>query len=417
MSVKFSAEEVPQVSSEISDELQQRYTNWKKNTKLLYDYLNTNSTKWPSLTCQFMPDLEVPTDKHRLLLSSFTSSQLPEDEAVYISELSTMRHVPWSSLNNFDMDEMEFKVDNQAKLPNKNLVETVRIQFPSGDCNRACYMPQNPDIIGAIASTGAVNIFDRTKHGTNRPKLLGSAASYEIQLNEPESLGDADSAEALSLAWNWQKAGIIASSYSNGLIKVWDITRYQKSQPTISNPELRILQDKAGTNDVSWMVHHSSILAACGESNTIGLLDTRAPDAFKPTKASPHTGGINALQFNYANDMLLCAADSNGGIALWDCRAFSKPLSVFNHGDSVSALQWNPNLPTIVATAGQGDGLIKIWDTSREPEDSLLFVHGGHMLGVNDIAWNYHDPWLMCSVANDNSVHVWKPAANLVQAK
>lgn len=89
--------------------------------------------------------------------------------------------------------------------------------------------------------------------------------------------------------------------------------------------------------------------------------------------------------------------------------------------DPISAIQWNPQIPQILATADQQSGLVKIWDASGEQEDSnaennmLLFVHGGHMLGVNDISWSQHDPWTMCSVSNDNSIHIWKPAANLVE--
>ena len=87
------------------------------------------------------------------------------------------------------------------------------------------------------------------------------------------------------------------------------------------------------------------------------------------------------------------------------------PIATMEHGTSVSTLEWSPNFDTVLATAGQEDGFVKLLDTSCE---ETIFTHGGHMLGVNDISWDAHDPWLMCSVANDNSVHIWKPAGNLV---
>ncbi|AMD20810.1 HDR068Wp [Eremothecium sinecaudum] len=413
MSTELASVNVPIISDDIPEELQTRYTYWKKNTKLLYDYLNTNTTKWPSLTCQFMPDLDTASDKHRLLLSSFTSSQLVDDEAVLISEVSTMKHIPWSSLSNFDMDEMEFKIDNQTKLPNKNLVETVRIQFPGGDCNRARYMPHNPDVIGTISSNGSVYILDRTKHGSNRPSLLGKTGKFEIELLNLEA--SQETGEALSIAWNWQKAGTLATSYANGDINIWDITEFQKDQPIMTHPTLSTRLDEGGTNEVSWMVHHTSILAAAGEGNTLGILDTRASSSFTPTKVNHHEG-INTVQFNYDNDMLLGSADSQGTIHLWDMRDLTCPLKTFYHGDSVSTIQWNSKIPSIIASAGQNEGLVKIWDTVKQ-DPELLFVHGGHLSGVNDISWNLHDPWVICSVANDNSTHIWKPASNIVGHK
>ncbi|AET40898.1 Msi1p Ecym_7042 [Eremothecium cymbalariae DBVPG len=409
MSTDLLIETAPSFSSSIPEPLQQRYTNWKKNTRLLYEYLNTNSTKWPSLTCQFMPDMDIASDKHRILLSSFTSAQLPEDEAIYISEISTMKHIAWSSLNNFHMEEMEFKVDNQVKL-SKNLTETIKIQFPEGDCNRARYMPQNPDVIASASSLGSVYIFDRTKHGSNRPKILGNTFKYDMELKEVES---GCNYEASSLAWNYQRSGILAASYSDGDVKIWDITKYNKAQPQLTVPDLRWQVDKEGANEVSWMVHHSSILAVCGEGNGLTILDTRTPTTFSTKRHSCHTGGINAVQFNYDNDFLLCSADSEGTLNICDIRQLEHPVKTWSHLDAVSTIQWNPKFPTVIASAGQNDGLVKIWDLAQE-DDPLVFIHGGHMLGVNDIAWNHHDPWVMCSVSNDNSVHIWKPAANIV---
>ncbi|SCU94943.1 LANO_0E08746g1_1 [Lachancea nothofagi CBS 11611] len=401
------------------DELrQQRYTRWKKNSKLHYDYLNTNSTKWPSLTCQIFPDLDLAGDVHRILLSSFTSSQLPEDESLYVGKLSSMKHLDWSSLNNFDADEMEFKIDNSVKLPPKNIVEDLRIKFPAGDCNRARYCPSNPDVIGAASSNGSVYIFDKTKHGTARQKLIsgsGTDADYQIHCQLTTSV-DASSNEAVSLAWNWQQQNLLATSYSRGQVCVWDLEKFQKASPTLLETRFKTSVDPEGANDVSWMINHDSLLACCGESNTISVLDIRTGQV--PTQHSQtnehHTSGVNACQFSYQNDMLLCSADSDGRVNLWDIRDFTQPVKSWNHGGPVSTLQWNPHFATVVATAGQEDGLVKLWDLAQPEEHQLIFTHGGHMLGVNDISWDHHDAWMMCSVANDNSIQLWRPSSNLV---
>lgn len=404
----------------IPDDIQQRYSNWKKNTKLLYDYLNTNATKWPSLTCQFFPDLDTSTDLHRILFSSFTSSQLPEDESIYISSISTLKHLSWSSLNNFDMDEMEFKPDNSTKFPPKNLTNDIVIRFPNGDCNRARYLPQNPDVISAASSDGSIYIFDRTKHGTTSISQSTNLKPYEIQLltSSPQNKGketvNVDSNnEAVSLAWNLQREGILASCYSQGQVKVWDVSQYTRSSPTIDTPLFSIDDfDPQGSNDVSWMPFHDSLFAACGESNILAVYDLRTSKQIAKTRQKLHSGGINSCKFNSHNELLLASADGDGKMQMWDIRKLDdEPIQSIDHGSSISTIEWNPNLETIIATAGQNDGLVKLWDASS---GDLIFVHGGHMLGVNDIGWNSHDPWLMCSVSNDNSIHLWKPAQHLV---
>lgn len=405
-------------SSAIPEDRQQRYTHWKKNCKLLYEYLNTNNTKWPSLTCQLFPDLDLAGDEHRILLSSFTSSQLPEDEAIYVARLSSMKHIPWSSLNNFDTDEMEFKMDNSLKLPPKNIVEDLRIKFPAGDCNKARYCPSNPDLISSASSNGSVYVFDRTKHGSARQKLIsGGDPDHQIHCQLSTSLEERQN-EALNLAWNWQQQGLLATCYSGGEVCVWDLAKYDKASPTLIDPHSSLLADPQGSNDISWMVNHDSLLAYCGEGNALGVLDTRITKQPPQSFSNPHhSNGVNACQFNYYKDLLLCSADSAGRINLWDIRDFSSPIRSLDHHGSVSALQWNPHHPTILATAGQDDGLVKIWDLSQPVDQELKFTHGGHMLGVNDISWDPNDPWMMCSVSNDNSIQLWKPSQNLMTPK
>lgn len=397
----------------ISEERQQLYSNWKKNTKLLYDYLNTNTAKWPSLTCEFFPDLDTTTDSHRLLLSSFTSSQLPEDECIYISRISTLKHLNWSSLNNFDMDEMEFKPENSTKLPPKNLVNDISIRIPNGDCNRARYLPQNPDVISAASSDGSIYLFDRTKHGSTISRSATSRP-YEIRLAVPSQVIQVDSAnEVTSIDWNKRKEGTLASCFSRGQLLVWDVSQYVHSDPTIQTPTCSFSEtDPKGTNDIAWMPSHDSLLAACGESNELALYDTRSKSQVSKTKNILHTQGINSCDFNPHNDYLLASADTAGTVNMWDTRKLgAEPVQAVSHGSSISTVKWNPSIPTIIAVAGQEDGLVKLWDASN---GRLIFTHGGHMLGVNDIAWNAHDPWLMCSVSNDNSIHLWRPSSTFV---
>lgn len=405
--------EVQDNTNNLPTEVKTRYSNWKKNTKLLYSYLNTNTNKWPSLTCQFFPDVDEGTDTHRLLLSMFTSPYFKEQECVYISKISALSHLSLSSLNNFDIDEMEFKPDTHLKLPKKNLQLDLFIEFPrdGGDCNKARYMPQNPDLIACGSSNGSIYLFDRTKRFSTK-LTTANFKQYECKLIEKGQ----ELAECLSLSWNIQKEALLASSLSNGTINLWDIQKFDAQNKEMNDPFWSLKNfDNDGCNDISWMSNHDSIFAVGTENNKLGVFDIREnkKDPIRSIQENIHQGGINSCKFNYMNSMLLGSGDSEGNINLWDLRSFDKePISTLKHGNSISAIEWNPHLPEILMSADQADGLVKIWDCSIGKE---LFVHGGHMLGVNDVAWDWHDPWLVCSVANDNSIHIWKPAKHLVE--
>lgn len=51
-----------------------------------------------------------------------------------------------------------------------------------------------------------------------------------------------------------------------------------------------------------------------------------------------------------------------------------------------------------------------------EAEDGppeLLFSHGGHKAKISDFSWNKNQPWVISSVAEDNTVQVWQMAESI----
>lgn len=47
---------------EVPSDVTKNYWLWKKNTPFLYDMLITHGLDWPSLTCQWFPDVEQYVD-------------------------------------------------------------------------------------------------------------------------------------------------------------------------------------------------------------------------------------------------------------------------------------------------------------------------------------------------------------------
>ncbi|PIO64275.1 WD domain, G-beta repeat protein [Teladorsagia circumcincta] len=111
-------------------------------------------------------------------------------------------------------------------------------------------------------------------------------------------------------------------------------------------------------------------------------------------------------------------------VALWDLRNMKLKLHSFeSHKDEIFQVQWSPHNETILASSGT-DRRLHVWDLSKigeeqNPEDAedgppeLLFIHGGHTAKISDFSWNPNEPWVVCSVSEDNIMQVWQMADNI----
>ncbi|CAG9111656.1 unnamed protein product [Plutella xylostella] len=100
-------------------------------------------------------------------------------------------------------------------------------------------------------------------------------------------------------------------------------------------------------------------------------------------------------------------------VALWDLRNLKLKLHSFeSHKDEIFQVQWSPHNETILASSGT-DRRLHVWDLSKIGEEQsaedaedgppeLLFIHGGHTAKISDFSWNPNEPWVICSVSEDN---------------
>ena len=148
--------------------------------------------------------------------------------------------------------------------------------------------------------------------------------------------------------------------------------------------------------------------------------------SFGRIQIEAHSGEVNCLSYNPVNEHLLVSGSSDRTLALWDLRNTSSKLHSFEaHLDQVTGVEWAPFSETVLASSS-ADRRVNVWDVTRigaeqEPEDAedgppeLLFVHGGHTDKVVDLAWNPNEPWVVASVADDNTLQVWQIADSILQ--
>uniref|UniRef100_A0A8C3CV10 Histone-binding protein RBBP4-like N-terminal domain-containing protein n=1 Tax=Cairina moschata TaxID=8855 RepID=A0A8C3CV10_CAIMO len=350
--------------------INEEYKIWKKNTPFLYDLVMTHALEWPSLTAQWLPDVTRPEGKdfsiHRLVLGTHTSDeqnhlviasvQLPNDDAQF-------------DASHYDSEKGEF--GGFGSVSGKIEIE-IKINH-EGEVNRARYMPQNPCIIATKTPSSDVLVFDYTKH-PSKGRRQESAVPKEGKVVDAKTI---------------------------------------------------FTGHTAVVEDVSWHLLHESLFGSVADDQKLMIWDTRSNNTSKPSHSvDAHTAEVNCLSFNPYSEFILATGSADKTVALWDLRNLKLKLHSFeSHKDEIFQVQWSPHNETILASSGT-DRRLNVWDLSKigeeqSPEDAedgppeLLFIHGGHTAKISDFSWNPNEPWVICSVSEDNIMQVWQMAENI----
>uniref|UniRef100_A0A2K5NPS0 Uncharacterized protein n=1 Tax=Cercocebus atys TaxID=9531 RepID=A0A2K5NPS0_CERAT len=165
--------------------------------------------------------------------------------------------------------------------------------------------------------------------------------------------------------------------------------------------------------DVSWHLLHKSLFGSVADDQKLMIWDTRSNTTSKPS----HSVEADTAEF-------LLATGSTKNVDLWDLRNLKLKLHSFeSHKDKIFQVQWSTHNESILASSGTNCRL-NVWDLSKtgekqSPEDEedgpleLLFIHGGHTAKIPDFSWNPNEPWVICSVTEDNTMQVWQMAENI----
>uniref|UniRef100_A0A8C8HER1 Histone-binding protein RBBP4-like N-terminal domain-containing protein n=1 Tax=Oncorhynchus tshawytscha TaxID=74940 RepID=A0A8C8HER1_ONCTS len=393
--------------------INEEYKIWKKNTPFLYDLVMTHALEWPSLTVQWLPDVNRPDGKdyavHRLVLGTHTSDeqnhlviasvQVPNDDAQFdASHYDSEKGAEFGGFGSVSGKiEIEIKINHE------------------GEVNRARYMPQNPCIIATKTPTSDVLVFDYTKH-PSKPDPSGEC-SPDLRLRGHQK-------EGYGLSWNPNLSGNLLSASDDHTICLWDIGAGPK-EGKIVDAKTIFTGHTAVVEDVSWHLLHESLFGSVADDQKLMIWDTRSNNTSKPSHAvDAHTAEVNCLSFNPYSEFILATGSADKTVALWDLRNLKLKLHSFeSHKDEIFQVQWSPHNETILASSGT-DRRLNVWDLSKIGEEQsaedaedgppeLLFIHGGHTAKISDFTWNPNEPWVICSVSEDNIMQVWQMAENI----
>ncbi|KAL1916012.1 uncharacterized protein VTP21DRAFT_6016 [Calcarisporiella thermophila] len=401
-------------AGEEENQVVEEYKIWKKNSPFLYDLVVSHALEWPSLTCEWLPDVERPEGKdytvQRLILGTHTSGTPEPPNYLKIAHVHLPDQNKGLETRKYDEDRGEIGGYGGAECR----ISIYQSIPHDGEVNRARYMPQNPNLIATKTKTGDVYVFDITKH----------PLQPTTNTCQPQVVLRGQTREGYGLSWHPMERGMVLSASEDTTICQWDIKGYSRESRALD--PIRTYRGHSNiVEDVSWHPLHDNLFASCGDDQLLLIWDTRLQSSDKAAHGThAHKDFVNSVAFNPACEYLLATGAADATVALWDIRNLKLKLHSFEeHKSEILQLQWSPHHETILASAS-ADRRVHVWDLSRigeeqTPEDmedgapELLFVHGGHTNRVPDISWSRTEPWLMASVAEDNILQVWQMAGNI----
>lgn len=348
--------------------INEEYKIWKKNSVFLYDIMYSRALEWPTLTTQWLPDVQdvpgKPMRTHRLLLGTHTSQQQPD--YLMIANFDLPKPPP-ATLADYNPSTEELGGYGASKEPIKfNVVQ--KIQHP-GEVNKARYQPQNPEIIATWANDKNVYVWDRTKH-PSEPK------AGEIK---PQATLKGHTEEGFALEWNPHVEGQLLSGSGDNTVNLWDLERDFSIDTKIVSPARTYRHHESTVNDVEYHpTFGKNLFGSVSDDLTFQLVDMRSKDLTRPAmvKNNAHTDAINSLAFHPTLDKLIATGSADRTIGIFDLRFLDhgKIHSLEGHKDIITKVEWHPDDNAILASSSD-DRRVIFWDLSRAgmeqtPEDA-----------------------------------------------
>jgi histone-binding protein RBBP4 len=292
-------------------------------------------------------------------------------------------------------------------IPKVEIIQKIHVD---GEVNRARCMFQNPSVVAAKTSGREVYVFDCSKHSMKEEE---GSCDPDLRLRGHDK-------EGYGLSWSQSKEGYLLSGSNDCKICLWDVS----SMPQDKVVEAMHVYEAHGSvvEDVAWHLKNENLFGSVGDDCYLMIWDLRTNTAQHSVQA--HEKEVNYVSFNPYNEWILATASSDATVGLFDIRKLASPLHVLSsHTEEVFQVEWDPNHETVLASSA-GDRRLMVWDLNRigdeqlegEAEDGppeLLFSHGGHKAKISDFSWNKNEPWVISSVAEDNSLQIWQMADSI----
>ncbi|XP_062344034.1 LOW QUALITY PROTEIN: histone-binding protein RBBP7 [Cinclus cinclus] len=360
--------------------------------------------EWPSLTVQWLPDVTRPEGKnyalHRLILGTHTSDG---QNHLAVARVQVPSNDQFDALQS-DNEKGEF--GGFGSVTGKTEME-IKINH-EGEVNHARYMPQNPCIIVTKTPSADVRVFDYTKHPSKTDPSGECDPDLRLKGHQKEGYG---------LSWNSNLSGHLLSASDDHMVCLWDVSAGPK-EGKIVDAKAIFTGHSAVVEDVAWHLLHESLFGSMADVQKLIVWDTGSNPMSKPSHSvDAYTAEVNCLSFSPYSEFILAAGSADKMVALWDLRNIKLKLHSFeSHKDEIFQVHWSHNETILASYNLLSYSKIGEEQSAEDAEDrppELLFIHRGYTAKISDFSWNPNEPWVICSVSEDNIMQIWQVAENI----
>lgn len=232
-----------------------------------------------------------------------------------------------------------------------------------------------------VATTGETKPVTSTSGGSSKPSKKPNSTTTPKTPADPPQTAPASSAGPVdlphgkpvqALAWN-QNGTLVASGGDDPVIRIWDS----------SGKEVKSLTGHGSTIlAMAWSVTPGNLIASASDDGTIRLWDIEKGAATQTISLSDQSA-INALAWTKDGKHVV-AADSHGGLTLWDSQTGKTHKSKADQGSIAGAVRGMATLNKSPAPAafvtGHVDGSVIVWNLARSPPTVRMLLPSGGAL-------------------------------------
>lgn len=351
-----------------------------------------------------------------------------------------------SSLHNKQEDIFGSNTSNQkgSSAPINRIVSpTLVMRTHKNLVNDVEWHRFNPFVLGSVSDDGEIHIHDTRIDTATRTPQMASIPIVKTYKRDASASSEVEKVAINCMSFNFVNENLLATGGSDANIYLWDIR-------SLSTPLHAMHGHSDNVNAVEWSPHESTILASASSDRRVCIWDVSRIDEREVSSEGLHSVS-KRLSNRPQKEVKIKTEEDNRGSIHDDPMEIDTdnndkhekvPLSdstkqkeeeekkeetkikntndpaLFMDPNNVSASNKDTDYTVRAnsAVSTTSDYKLLTGENLAAPPE-LLWVHGGHTESVSDVAWNPALPWVLASVSNDNRIHIYQPAKNIVGKK
>ncbi|CAO1423711.1 unnamed protein product [Diamesa hyperborea] len=246
----------------------------------------------------------------------------------------------------------------------------------------------------AVAGRSLLKVFAVENDGFNELHNMRGTGVSGSGSNKNHNLSYSSNA----VAWNSLDVNILATAATNGVVSVWDLTKFGRHKQLLVYNE----HDRT-THSVTFHQTDSNLLLSGSQDGKCLLFDLRYE---KSTSTFISTESVRDVKFCPSLPNTFSAVSENGTVQLWDLRRSDRFTQQFTaHSGPIYCCDWHPTMQWLAT--GSRDKLIKVWNMASNKPTLEYTIHTIAVVGR--VKWRPDRKFHIASCASlvDYSIYIW----------